>query len=174
LTELDCSTACSPPTKAANGRSNKLATEKTGSSKPCATRSRRERGSRAAGGTGDARQPLTSAPDQTRPLRQCPSDARITLPSRRPRLICAGRKSAMCGRLRVGKSFLHVCSMVGAAMCSAFRCGSHDRKMALKIHCFSALARALSPADPHSSRPGKLKEAFRGHGWGRAKQGSVG
>ena len=34
---------------------------------------------------------------------------------------------AMCGRLRVGKSFLHVCSMVGAAMCSAFRCGSHDR-----------------------------------------------
>ena len=41
---------------------NKLATEKTGSSKPCATRSRRERESRAAGGTGDARQPLTSAP----------------------------------------------------------------------------------------------------------------
>ena len=31
--------------------------------------------------------------------------------------------SAMCGRLRVGKSFLHVCSLVGAAMCSAFECG---------------------------------------------------
>jgi hypothetical protein len=26
---------------------------------------------------------------------------------------------AMCGRLRVGKDFLHGCSMVGAAMCSA-------------------------------------------------------
>src|SRR5438445_860071 len=27
--------------------------------------------------------------------------------------------SAMCGRLRVGKGFLHVCRLVGAAMCSA-------------------------------------------------------
>ena len=27
--------------------------------------------------------------------------------------------SAMCGRLRVGKSKLHVASLVGAAMCSA-------------------------------------------------------
>ena len=26
---------------------------------------------------------------------------------------------AMCGRLRVGKGFLHVCRLVGAAMCSA-------------------------------------------------------
>ena len=26
---------------------------------------------------------------------------------------------AMCGRLRVGKAFLHVCRLVGAAMCSA-------------------------------------------------------
>jgi hypothetical protein len=25
----------------------------------------------------------------------------------------------MCGRLRVGKGFLHVCRLVGAAMCSA-------------------------------------------------------
>ena len=74
----------------------------------------------------------------------------------------------------LARAFFTFAAWVGAAMCSAFRCGSHDRKMALKIHCFSALARALSPADPHSSRPGKLKEAFRGHGWGRAKQGSVG
>src|SRR5258708_8194415 len=29
--------------------------------------------------------------------------------------------------LRVGKSFLHVAGLVGAAMCSAYRCGSHDR-----------------------------------------------
>src|SRR5262245_36635810 len=35
--------------------------------------------------------------------------------------------SAMCGRLRVGKAFLHVCRLVGAAMCSACLCGSHDR-----------------------------------------------
>ena len=34
---------------------------------------------------------------------------------------------AMCGRLRVGKSNHHVAAMVGAAMCSAFECGSHDR-----------------------------------------------
>src|SRR5262245_31571111 len=31
-------------------------------------------------------------------------------------------KSAMCGRLRVGKDFLHARRLVGAAMCSA----SHD------------------------------------------------
>ena len=36
-------------------------------------------------------------------------------------------KSAMCGRLRVGKKNLHVAGLVGAAMCSACRCGSHDR-----------------------------------------------
>ena len=35
--------------------------------------------------------------------------------------------SAMCGRLRVGKENLHVAALVGAAMCSAFECGSHDR-----------------------------------------------
>ena len=34
---------------------------------------------------------------------------------------------AMCGRLRVGKDNLHVAGLVGAAMCSAFECGSHDR-----------------------------------------------
>jgi hypothetical protein len=31
-------------------------------------------------------------------------------------------KGAMCGRLRVGKDFLHAADLVGAAMC-----GSHDR-----------------------------------------------
>jgi hypothetical protein len=35
--------------------------------------------------------------------------------------------SVMCGRLRVGKDFLHVAGLVGAAMCSAFTSGSHDR-----------------------------------------------
>ena len=34
---------------------------------------------------------------------------------------------AMCGRLRVGKAFLTSAALVGAAMCSAFECGSHDR-----------------------------------------------
>src|SRR5262245_15383601 len=34
---------------------------------------------------------------------------------------------AMCGRLRVGKENLHVAGLVGAAMCSACLCGSHDR-----------------------------------------------
>ena len=41
--------------------------------------------------------------------------------------LARGLKSAMCGRLRVGKDFLHVAGLVGAAMCSAFVCGSHDR-----------------------------------------------
>jgi hypothetical protein len=36
-------------------------------------------------------------------------------------------KGAMCGRLRIGKDFLHAAGLVGAAMCSAFKCGSHDR-----------------------------------------------
>jgi hypothetical protein len=34
---------------------------------------------------------------------------------------------SMCGRLQVGKENLHVAGLVGAAMCSAFECGSHDR-----------------------------------------------
>src|SRR5438105_2129859 len=33
----------------------------------------------------------------------------------------------MCGRLPVGEAFLHDCRLVGAAMCSACLCGSHDR-----------------------------------------------
>src|SRR5262249_33762879 len=40
---------------------------------------------------------------------------------------CLWLVSAMCGRLRVGKDFLHARRLVGAAMCSAFSCGSHDR-----------------------------------------------
>jgi len=36
-------------------------------------------------------------------------------------------RCAMCGRLLVGKDNLHVAGLVGAAMCSAFECGSHDR-----------------------------------------------
>ena len=36
-------------------------------------------------------------------------------------------RCAMCGRLRVGKGKLHVALLVGAAMCSACWCGSHDR-----------------------------------------------
>jgi hypothetical protein len=36
-------------------------------------------------------------------------------------------RRAMCGRLRVGKENLRVAGLVGAAMCSAFSCGSHDR-----------------------------------------------
>jgi len=36
-------------------------------------------------------------------------------------------KGAMCGRLRIGKDFLHAADLVGAAMCSACLCGSHDR-----------------------------------------------
>src|SRR5258708_23574122 len=34
---------------------------------------------------------------------------------------------AMCGRLRVGKRNLHVAGLLGAALCSAFSCGSHIR-----------------------------------------------
>ena len=41
--------------------------------------------------------------------------------------ISRGPLRAMCGRLQVGKENLHVAGLVGAAMCSAFECGSHDR-----------------------------------------------
>jgi hypothetical protein len=37
------------------------------------------------------------------------------------------RLRAMCGRLRVGKKNLHLAALVGAAMCSAFVRGTHDR-----------------------------------------------
>ncbi len=61
--------------------------------------------------------------------------------------------SAMCGRLRVGKDFLHVTLLVGAAMCSA----SHDG-ISVKS-CFGqtaiqggALISAGFPAKPHIRR----------------------
>ena len=47
-------------------------------------------------------------------------------------------------------------------MCSAFRCGSHDRKMALKIRSFFALKGALPPVDPHPGRPGRPRSGFPG------------
>jgi hypothetical protein len=54
-------------------------------------------------------------------------DFRSTPESRHPQCSSACLKGAMCGRLRIGKDFLHVAGLVGAAMCSAFKCGSHDR-----------------------------------------------
>jgi len=36
-------------------------------------------------------------------------------------------RSAMCGRLRVGKSFFTFAALVGAAMCSAFKRGTRGR-----------------------------------------------
>jgi hypothetical protein len=48
-------------------------------------------------------------------------DLRKTPESRHLQGQSACLKRAMCGRLRVGKSFLHVfAGLVGAAMCSAF------------------------------------------------------
>jgi hypothetical protein len=41
--------------------------------------------------------------------------------------IPASENLHMCGRLRIGKDFFHAAGLVGAAMCSAFKCGSHDR-----------------------------------------------
>ena len=41
---------------------------------------------------------------------------------------CFGRRLVPCVDGSVlARALLYVCSMVGAAMCSAFRCGSHDR-----------------------------------------------
>jgi len=58
----------------------------------------------------------------------CDGEVRFTLVSGRHRqLDLACPFSAMCGRLRVGKKNLDVAGLVGAAMCSAYRCGSHDR-----------------------------------------------
>jgi hypothetical protein len=55
--------------------------------------------------------------DPKRPIRE--ADITADIPDRPLR--------AMCGRLRVGKENLHVALLVGAAMCSACKCGSHDR-----------------------------------------------
>jgi hypothetical protein len=47
---------------------------------------------------------------------------------RRPQRDLAGlSRWAMCGRLPVGKKNLHFAALVGAAMCSAFLRGTHDR-----------------------------------------------
>ena len=35
----------------------------------------------------------------------------------------------MCGRLRVGKSFLHVAGLVSAAMCSAIKANANGAKL---------------------------------------------
>ncbi len=64
---------------------------------------------------------------------QHPTDLRCPRSVRFAPNNCRGSRSswcplwAMCGRLRVGKENLHVAGLVGAAMCSAFACGSHDR-----------------------------------------------
>jgi len=56
-----------------------------------------------------------SSADQSRQARYvCLSPISGHQPTRRACPLCA-----MCGRLRVGKGFLHVCRLVGAAMCSA-------------------------------------------------------
>jgi hypothetical protein len=54
-------------------------------------------------------------------------DVRFTPESGHRMAVLACPLWAMCGRLRVGKENLHVAGLVGAAMCSAFECGSHDR-----------------------------------------------
>jgi hypothetical protein len=54
-------------------------------------------------------------------------DVRSSPNFRHPAALRLLTRSAMCGRLRVGKENLHVAGLVGAAMCSAFECGSHDR-----------------------------------------------
>jgi hypothetical protein len=71
-----------------------------------------------------------------RPVHTVGSTAVLTAPKRdfwstskngHHRTGMVGPFRAMCGRLRIGKDFLHAADLVGAAMCSAFRSGSHDR-----------------------------------------------
>ena len=52
-------------------------------------------------------------------LERCRLNVRITPGSGRRADIGGRQRSAMCGRLRVGKENLHGASLVGAAMCSA-------------------------------------------------------
>src|ERR1019366_5193412 len=66
----------------------------------------------------------------------------------------------MCGRLRVGKKNLHVAGLVGAAMCSAYRCGSHDRCTIMPS------ADQVPVNNPHST--------MRWHMWGVLIAGSTG
>ena len=60
-------------------------------------------------------------------IRRCPRNVGFAPGSGRRADIDGRQRSAMCGRLRVGKDFLHARRLVGAAMCSACLCGSHDR-----------------------------------------------
>ena len=64
----------------------------------------------------------------THGLRLCVTLARTTESNR----ACSRRRGsqapfAMCGRLRVGKSFLHVCSIGRCSHVFGLGCGSHDR-----------------------------------------------
>jgi hypothetical protein len=60
-------------------------------------------------------------------LADTPLDVRFTPKSGHQQSVIPCPLCAMCGRLRVGKKNLRVADLVGAAMCSAFKCGSHDR-----------------------------------------------
>jgi hypothetical protein len=60
------------------------------------------------------------------------------------------RRVLMCGRLRVGKENLHVALLVGAAMCSACWCGSHDRVPRFNSwRSLQYLAHVPPPLSPH-------------------------
>ena len=65
----------------------------------------------------------------SRPIHLVPVPIKVRCYSNSDIIIRRGQVTlrAMCGRLRVGKDFLYECRLVGAAMCSAFECGSHDR-----------------------------------------------
>jgi hypothetical protein len=54
---------------------------------------------------------------------------------------------AICGRLRVGNENRHVAGLVGAAMCSAFACGSRAPSFA-----FAQARREISPLPRRASR----------------------
>ena len=67
-----------------------------------------------------------------RPIPDIPSDHLVDRPGGLPNyMISAGLPGCplwvMCGRPRVGKAIFTFAVLVGAAMCSAFECGLHDR-----------------------------------------------
>ena len=57
------------------------------------------------------------------------SEVRLALNNGHCQPDLSGRKSAMCGRLRVGKRFLHVAGLVSAAMCSAIKANANGAKL---------------------------------------------